>query len=156
MRGNSADMARHVTCPSPEKRVSITLFRVQLESNQFQSPKSPPMTAGTTALWQSGVLSPYAVTNGTLNDHEAMDTMSGWGVVRAPMVMLAPVRPMVLSPQGSVPQGGTGVFLPWTMGSHRKHAKHLPPRAQKGQPLAIPSPVKTHVAESTSEAGITV
>nr|POE46467.1 hypothetical protein CFP56_59017 [Quercus suber] len=29
MRGNSADMARHVMCPSPNKRTSITLFRVQ-------------------------------------------------------------------------------------------------------------------------------
>ncbi|KAG6700255.1 RNA demethylase ALKBH10B [Carya illinoinensis] len=155
MRGNSADMARHVMCPCPNKRVSITLLRVRLESNQIQSPTSPPMIAGTTTLWQSGVPSPYAVTNGTPNDHEPMDTMLGWGVVRAPVVMLAPVRPMVLSSQG-LPQGGTGFFLPWTMGSHRKHAKHIPPRAQKVQPLAIPSPVETHVAGSTSEAGIIV
>ncbi|XP_018825310.2 RNA demethylase ALKBH10B-like [Juglans regia] len=150
MRGNSADMARHVMCPSPNKRVSITLFRVRLESNQIQSPASPPMT-----LWQSGVPSPYAATNGTPNDHEPMDTMPGWGVVHSPVVMLAPVRPMVLSSQG-LHQGGTGVFLPWTMGSHRKNAKHLPPRAQKGRPLAIPSPIETHVVDSTSEAGIIV
>ncbi|KAG6703696.1 hypothetical protein I3842_07G098400 [Carya illinoinensis] len=155
MRGNSADMARHVMCPSPNKRVSITLFRVRPESNQFQSPTSPPMTAGAMTLWQPGVPSTYAVPNGALNGYKAMDTMSGWGVMRGPVVMLAPVRPMVLSPQG-LPQGGTGVFLPWTMGSHRKHAKHLPPRAQKGRLLALPSPVETQVVESTSEAGITV
>lgn len=155
MRGNSADMARHVMCPSPNKRASITLFRVRPESNQFQSPTSPPMTSGAMTLWQAGVPSPYAVPNGALNGYEAMDTMSGWGVVRGPVVMLAPVRPMVVSPHG-LPQGGTGVFLPWTMGSHRKPTKHLPPRAQKGRLLALPSTVEVHVVESTTDAGITV
>ncbi|KAM3687506.1 hypothetical protein ACB098_10G083900 [Castanea mollissima] len=153
MRGNSADMARHVMCPSPNKRTSITLFRVRPESNQCQAPTSPSMT-GAMTLWQPGVPSPYAVPNEALNGYETTDIMSRWGVVRAPVVMLAPVRPMVLSPR-RLPQGGTGVFLPWTMGS-RKPAKHLPPRAQKGRLLALPSPVETHVAESTSEPGISV
>ena len=153
MRGNSADMARHVMCPSPNKRTSITLFRVRPESNQCQSPTSPSMT-GTMTLWQPGVPSPYAVPNGALNGYETTDMMSRWGVVRAPVVMLAPVRPMVLSPR-RLPQGGTGVFLPWTVGS-RKPAKHLPPRAQKGRLLALPPPVETHVAESASEPGISV
>jgi alkylated DNA repair protein alkB family protein 5 len=155
MRGNSADMARHVMCPSPNKRVSITFFRVRPESNQYQSPTSPPMAAGAMTLWQPGVTSPYAAPNGALNGYEAMDTMPRWGVLRTPVVMLAPVRPMVLSPQ-SLPQGGTGVFLPWTMGS-KKHAKHLPPRAQKGRLLTLPSPLdETHAAETTSQPGISV
>lgn len=154
MRGNSADMARHVMCPSPNNRVSITFFRVRPESNQWQSPTSPPLTAGAMTLWQPGVTSPYAAPNGALNGYEAMDTMPRWGVLRSPVVMLAPVRPMVLSPQ-NLPQGGTGVFLPWTMGS-RKHAKHLPPRAQKGRLLALPSPLETHVVEPASPPGISV
>uniref|UniRef100_A0A2N9GW97 Fe2OG dioxygenase domain-containing protein n=1 Tax=Fagus sylvatica TaxID=28930 RepID=A0A2N9GW97_FAGSY len=153
MRGNSADMARHVMCPSPNKRISITFFRVRPEPNQCQSPTSPSMN-GAMTLWQPGVPSPYAVPNGALNGYEATDMMSRWGVLRAPVVMLAPVRPMVLSPR-RLPQGGTGVFLPWTVGS-RKPAKHLPPRAQKGRLLALPSPIDTHVAESSSEPGISV
>lgn len=90
--------------------------------------------------------------NGALNCYESMDMMPKWGVLRAPVVMLAPVRPMVLSPR-RIPRGGTGVFLPWAVGS-RKPAKHLPPRAQKGRLLALPSPAETHVMESTSQPGI--
>ncbi|PQQ16811.1 uncharacterized protein Pyn_08806 [Prunus yedoensis var. nudiflora] len=153
MRGNSADMARHVMCPSPNRRVSITFFRVRVDSNQFQSPPTPTQN-GAMALWQPGVASPYAVQDGALNGYEGMDVMPKWGVLRAPVVMLAPVRPMVLSPR-KVPPSGTGVFLPWTVGS-RKPAKHLPPRAQKGRLMALPSPPETHAGESTSEPGISV
>lgn len=153
MRGNSADMARHVMCPSPNRRVSITFFRVRVDSNQFQSPPSPTQN-GAMTLWQPGVVSPYAVQDGALNGYEGMDVMPKWGVLRAPVVMLAPVRPMVLSPR-KVPPSGTGVFLPWTVGS-RKPAKHLPPRAQKGRLMALPSPPETHAGESTSEPGISV
>ncbi|TQD86505.1 hypothetical protein C1H46_027994 [Malus baccata] len=149
MRGNSADMSRHVMCPSPNRRVSITFFRVRVHSNQFQSPQSPANN-GAMTLWQPGMVSPYTMPDGAApNGYEAMDVMPKWGVLRAPVVMLAPVRPMALSPR-KVPQSGTGVFLPWTMGS-RKPAKHLPPRAQKGRLMALPSP-----AESTSEPGISV
>ncbi|XP_048442818.1 RNA demethylase ALKBH10B-like [Pyrus x bretschneideri] len=149
MRGNSADMSRHVMCPSPNRRVSITFFRVRVDSNQFQSPQSPTNN-GAMTLWQPGMVSPYTMPDGAApNGYETMDVMPKWGVLRAPVVMVAPVRPMVLSPQ-KVPQSGTGVFLPWTMGS-RKPAKHLPPRAQKGRLMALPSP-----AESSSEPGISV
>lgn len=151
MRGNSADMARHVMCPSPNNRIIITFFRVRPESNQCQSPSSPNAT-GAMTVWQPGVPSPYAMSNGALNGYESMDMMPKWGVLRAPVVMLAPVRPMVLSPR-RMQRGGTGVFLPWTVGS-KKPAKHLPPRAQKGRLLALPSPAETHVVESTSEPGI--
>ncbi|PRQ26192.1 putative oxoglutarate/iron-dependent dioxygenase, alpha-ketoglutarate-dependent dioxygenase AlkB [Rosa chinensis] len=154
MRGNSADMARHVMCPSPNKRISITFFRVRVDSNQFQSSPPSPTPNGAMTVWQHGVMSPYAAPDGAPNGYEAMDVMPKWGVLRAPVVMLAPVRPMVVSPR-KVPQSGTGVFLPWTVGS-RKPAKHLPPRAQKGRLMALPSPAETHVVESTSEPGITV
>ncbi|KAB2069142.1 hypothetical protein ES319_A08G077500v1 [Gossypium barbadense] len=147
MRGNSSDMARHVMCPSPNKRVSITFFRVRPDINH-QSPPTTPQS-GAMTLWQPGVPGPYAMSNGVLSGYEALDTMPKWGVLRAPVVMLAPVRPVVVSPR-KLPRGGTGVFLPWTMGS-KKHTKHLPPRAQKGRMLALPSAVETHVSESTSE-----
>ncbi|ESR57388.1 RNA demethylase ALKBH10B [Citrus sinensis] len=153
MRGNSADTARHVMCPSPNKRISITFFRVRPESNQSQSPPTTPTGTmnGAMALWQPGVPSPYSVPNGAPSGYEAMDMTPKWGVLRAPVVMLAPVRPMALSP-GRMPHGGTGVFLPWAVGS-RKPAKHLPPRAQKGRFLALPSSV---VAESAPESAVSV
>ncbi|CAL5427839.1 unnamed protein product [Camellia sinensis] len=140
MRGNSSDMARHVMCPSPNKRVSITFFKVRSEMNQNNSPTTmPPLTRAMT-LWQPGVPSSYPVPNGAPN------VIPKWGVLRAPVVMLTvPMHPMVMSPR-RIPPGGTGVFLPWTVGS-RKPAKHLPPRAQKRRLLALPSLVEKHVAE---------
>ncbi|XP_057965640.1 RNA demethylase ALKBH10B [Malania oleifera] len=153
LRGNSADMARHVMCPSPIKRVSITFFRVRPESNQSRSPTTPPLTTAMT-VWQPGVPNPQTMPNGVANGYETMDLIPKWGVLRAPVVMLAPMRPMVLSPR-RIPHGGTGVFLPWTVGS-RKPAKHLPPRAQKGRFLALPPPVETRVAEPTSDSSISV
>ncbi|XWS46773.1 hypothetical protein CRYUN_Cryun14cG0096900 [Craigia yunnanensis] len=153
MRGNSSDMARHVMCPSPTKRVSVMFFRVRPDTNQGQSPPTTPQ-AGAMTLWQPGVPGPYAMSNGALNGYEAMNMMLKWGGLRGPVVMLAPVRPMVVSPR-KLPPGGTGVFLPWTKGS-RKPTKHLPPRAQKGRMLALPSPIETQVAESTSEPGINI
>ncbi|PON65750.1 Oxoglutarate/iron-dependent dioxygenase, partial [Parasponia andersonii] len=154
MRGNSSDMARHVMCPSPNTRVSVTFFRVRPESNQCQSPTSPT-SAGAMTLWQpAAVPSPYTIPNGGTG-YESMDLMPKWGVLRGPVVMLAPVRPMVLSPRRA-PRGGngTGVFLPWAVNS-RKPAKHLPPRAQRGRFLSLPphTTVEARVEESTSEAG---
>ncbi|GAV78714.1 2OG-FeII_Oxy domain-containing protein [Cephalotus follicularis] len=145
MRGNSADMARHVMCPSPNQRISITFFRVRPDSNQGQSPPPSPL-GGSMTLWQPGIPSSYPMPNGVPNGHEATDMMPRWGVLRDPVVMLAPMGPMVLSPRGLPRGGGTGVFLPWTVNS-RKHAKHLPPRAQKGRLLALTSPVETQVSK---------
>ncbi|KAJ0803123.1 putative alpha-ketoglutarate-dependent dioxygenase AlkB-like superfamily [Helianthus annuus] len=31
MRGNNADMARHVTCQSPTRRISVTFFKVRMD-----------------------------------------------------------------------------------------------------------------------------
>ncbi|GMI66547.1 AtALKBH10B [Hibiscus trionum] len=148
MRGNSSDMARHVMCPSPSKRVSITFFRVRPDSNQVHSPPTAPHN-GPMTLWQPSVPMPYEMSNGALNGYEAPDMMSSLGVIHGPVVMLTPVSPMVISPK-KLPRGGTGVFLPWTMRS-RKPTKHLPPRAQKGNMLALPPSIETHVAESTSD-----
>ncbi|KAK6940872.1 hypothetical protein RJ641_030403 [Dillenia turbinata] len=130
MRQNSADMARHVMCQSANKRISITFFKVRQDTHHIQSPGVAPLTSAMT-VWQP-VPSAYA--------------MPKWGVISSPMVMVAPVRPMVLSPR-RLPRGGTGVYLPWTVGS-RRQAKHLPPRAQKGRFLALPAP---NVAEPTHD-----
>ncbi|KAJ6723540.1 HYDROXYPROLINE-RICH GLYCOPROTEIN FAMILY PROTEIN-RELATED [Salix koriyanagi] len=151
MRGNSADMAGHAMCPSSNKRVSITFFRVRPESKQGQSPPTSPMN-GAMTLWQPSIPSPYPVPNGALNGYEPTDSMPNWGALHSPVVMLAPMRHMVLSPK-RMPNGGTGVFLPWAVGS-RKPAKHLPPRAQRGRLLALSSPAETLAAGSASDTGI--
>ncbi|XP_028119755.1 RNA demethylase ALKBH10B-like [Camellia sinensis] len=153
MRGNSSDMARHVMCPSPTERVSITFFRVRSDMDRNNSSTVPPLTRAMT-LWQPGVTNSFATPNGVLNGYEAMDVIPKWGVLRAPVIMLAPTRPMVLSPK-TIPHGGTGVFLPWTVGS-RKPAKHLPPRAQKGRLLTLPPPVEMHILDPTSDPDISV
>ncbi|BAT85401.1 hypothetical protein VIGAN_04294200 [Vigna angularis var. angularis] len=152
MRGNSADMARHVMCPSPNRRVSISFFRVRPDSNQCLSPV-PTMTTAMT-LWQPGITSPYTLSNGALSGYEAMDMMPNWGIFGAPIVMLPPMRPVAVNSR-KLPRGGTGVFLPWK-GTSRKHTRHLPPRAQKGRLMELPSPVESHLGESTSEPSIAV
>ncbi|KAI4329736.1 hypothetical protein MLD38_028086 [Melastoma candidum] len=96
MRGNSADMARHVMCPCPNKRVAITFFRVRPECNQVSSPTATSPT-GAMTLWQQGNQSPTPIPNGTLSGYGVLDMIPPWGVLRAPVVMLAtPVRPIVV------------------------------------------------------------
>ncbi|XP_071719246.1 RNA demethylase ALKBH10B-like [Rutidosis leptorrhynchoides] len=143
MRGNSADMARHVMCQSPTKRISITFFKVKIETSENNS---SPMTQAMT-VWQPNHV---PVLKGT-------DTTSvgpKWGMLRAPqLLMLAPVQPMAMSPR-RLPRGGTGgtgVFLPWVGGS-RKTVKHLPPRAQRGRLLVA----ETQRVKPTSDLGISV
>lgn len=134
MRGNSCDMARHATCPSAAKRIAISFFRVRPDSSPAHSPYSA-MT-----MWNPTTTGPYG--------YELMDAvMPKWGLIPAPVVMLSPVPKMAVSPM-TIP-GGTGVFLPWN-GSSRKHAKHLPPRAQKGRVLNLTHAAETHVAEPAS------
>ncbi|KAI3783115.1 hypothetical protein L2E82_13177 [Cichorium intybus] len=142
MRGNSADMARHVMCQSPTKRTIVTFFKVRSDTYENNS-----STTGTMTVWQPSV----PTVTGTLERCDTPGVVSKWGVLRAPqLLMLAPVRPMVMSPR-RLPRGGTGVFLPWTVGS-RKPAKHLPPRAQRGRLLVA----ETHRVEPTSDLGISV
>lgn len=152
MRGNSSDMARHVMCQSPNTRVSITFFRVRSNTNQNDSSTIPPLSRALT-LWQPGAPNSYTIPNGAMNGYEAtMNMIPKWGVIRTPMVMLAaPMHPMVVSPRKSPNGSGTGVFLPWAVGS-RKPAKHLPPRAQKGRLLSLPSSVETLKKEPTLDS----
>ncbi|KFK37557.1 hypothetical protein AALP_AA4G272300 [Arabis alpina] len=124
MRGNSADMARHVMCPSPNKRVAITFFKLKPDSSKVQ----PSPAKNSVALWRPGTpaLNPY-------------------GMVRAPLVMLAPPPKRL--------DAGTGVFLPWTPPVSRKPAKHLPPRVQR---LRLQSSAKPMAERETSSPEIGV
>lgn len=141
MRGNSADMARHVMCQLATKRISVTFFKVRTET-------ACENTSSAMTVWQPSV---PTVTGPPLDSCDRTGVVSKWGVLRAPqLLMLAPVRPMVMSPR-RLPRGGTGVFLPWTVGS-RKPAKHLPPRAQRGRLLVA----ETHRVDPTSDLGISV
>lgn len=150
MRGNSADLARHVMSSSSNKRTSITFFRVRMDARENIPSPTPPMT-GAMTLWQPGVPNAYAPANVAFTGYEAMDLVPKWGVLRTPNVMLPPIRPVVLSPE-RMSQGGTGFFLPWNVNNSRKHTRHLPPRAQKGRLLALSTAVETQKHEVTSEA----
>ncbi|KFK30895.1 hypothetical protein AALP_AA6G039900 [Arabis alpina] len=159
MRGNSADMARHVMCPSQTKRVSITFFRVRPETNHHHhSQPNSPHNDGVMTMWQQQpchyAMTPTPYLNGY--DHP-IEMMPKLGVLRPPMVMMAPppVQPMILPIPGA---SGTGVFLPWASVSSKKHVKHLPPRAQKKRFLPLPPAATSSspAGESTSEPVITV
>ncbi|KAI3948125.1 hypothetical protein MKX01_014724 [Papaver californicum] len=149
MRGNSADMAKHVICPSENKRVSMTFFKVRTDMNHIQPSTIPPMTTAMT-LWQPGMPQPYRVPNG----YGPMEVIPKWGLSYAPLVMLAPARPILMNPR-KISNTGTGVFLPWTM-KPKKPAKHLPPRAQRARLLGLPSSMETQVVESTSHSAVAV
>ncbi|XP_019058492.1 PREDICTED: uncharacterized protein LOC104817542 [Tarenaya hassleriana] len=159
MRGNSAEMARHVTCPSPNKRVSITFFKLKPDSNNLQQPQSPTTNhdLGLVTLWQPGTPAlphPTRVSitffklkpdSNNLQQPQSPTTNHDLGLVtlwqpgtpalphptpnHCPVVILARAPPATLSPRGGVGTG-TGVFLPWTA-PPRKPGKHLPPRAQR-------------------------
>ncbi|PIA39331.1 hypothetical protein AQUCO_02600053v1 [Aquilegia coerulea] len=143
MRGNSADMARHVICPSAKKRVSLTFCKVRPAANHVQPLSIPPLTKAMT-LWQPGVPQPTRM--------EVPMEVPKWGLLHSPFLMLAPVRPMLMSPR-RLPRGGTGVFLPWTVGS-KKHIKHLPPRAQRSRLLALPPPTQTQLVEPIPDPSV--
>lgn len=132
-------------CSSENKRVSITFFRVRTQSAS-PVPEMNPFNKAMT-LWQPGVPSPHAMPN----NYDPVNAIPKWGLIRPTMVMLPPVRPVIMSPR-RLPSDGTGVFLPWNV-APRKPAKHLPPRAQRGRFLALPSPVRTHKAETSSDSG---
>ncbi|XP_074356886.1 RNA demethylase ALKBH10B-like [Apium graveolens] len=150
MRGNSADVARHVLCSSLNKRISITFFRVRMDARE-NIPSPMPAMSGAMTLWQPGVPNAYAAANGAHDIYEARDLIPDWGALRTPNVMLPPIRPMVVSPK-RMSQGGTGFFLPWNVNYSRKHVKQLPPRAQKARLLALSSAVETQKREVNSEA----
>ncbi|KAF9607162.1 hypothetical protein IFM89_032384 [Coptis chinensis] len=151
MRGNSADMARHVICQSPSRRVTLTFCKVRPVANQFQPSTIPPLTKAMT-LWQPGVPQACGMPNGVIDGFEPMEVVPKWGLLHSPLVMLAPVRPMVMSPR-RLPRGGTGVFLPWTVGA-KKHMKHLPPRAQRSRFLALPPPTQAPIVEAIPDSSV--
>ncbi|XP_040379899.1 RNA demethylase ALKBH10B isoform X2 [Oryza brachyantha] len=168
MRGNSADMARHVVCPSSNRRVSITFVRVRPSTPVDLSPLPSPTKAMT--LWQPppppqqqqqqqqaisvvGMQQKPQQHGGAIIGYapapQAM-LAPAWGMaVRAAPVMMvaapAPARPMVMAPAGGgnkrMSRSGTGVFLPWTVGPKR-YNKHLPPRIQKRRFSAMMSPIE--------------
>ncbi|AQK85818.1 Oxidoreductase, 2OG-Fe oxygenase family protein [Zea mays] len=165
MRGNSADMARHVVCPSSNRRVSITFARVRPSTPVDMSPLPSPTKAMTP--WQpqpvtaSQVPSPVSMTQkppvsgaiiGYAPTPQAVLAPAAWGMaMRAPVMMVAaaPARPMVMASSGTgggniskrMGRSGTGVFLPWTVGPKR-YNKHLPPRIQKRRFSAMMSPIE--------------
>ncbi|KAL2900569.1 E3 ubiquitin-protein ligase RMA1, partial [Bienertia sinuspersici] len=146
MRNNSADMARHVMCASQSKRVSITFSRVRPDS--VQSHRSSPLSSCSPlpqamTMWQPGMP----------NGDQTVDVVPKWGVIRAPIVMLAPMSPVAMNSKRNLPRGGTGVFLPWAVGS-RKPAKHLPPRAQKGRFLSYAQVEEHNVSDTMSDPGV--
>ncbi|KAK9057291.1 hypothetical protein SSX86_022126 [Deinandra increscens subsp. villosa] len=155
MRGNSADMARHVMCQSPTKRISVSFFKVRIDTYDKNAPAKDPMN-GVMTLWQPSLTAPLMTpTTGPLDAYDSIHVLPKWGAIRAPqLLMLAPVRPMVMSPR-RLPRGGTGVFLPWNNGS-KKPAKHLPPRAQRGRLLALHASTEAHKMDQTRDSGINV
>ncbi|KAH9625646.1 hypothetical protein KSS87_008757 [Heliosperma pusillum] len=147
MRNNSADMARHVMCASPTRRVNITFTRVR--SNHLQVQDSTPLSpvSQVMTLWQPAGMPDLQ----TIPNKAPVELIPKWSVIRAPLVMIAPVRPVVVNPR-KMPRGGTGVFFPWTVGS-RKPAKHLPPRAQKRRLLAL-NHNEGHISDTMSDPGV--
>ncbi|OEL17443.1 hypothetical protein BAE44_0021538 [Dichanthelium oligosanthes] len=165
MRGNSADMARHVVCPSSNRRVSITFARVRPSTPVDLSPLPSPTKAMTP--WQPQppaaaqlaappCMAQKAPVSGAIIGYapapQAVLAPAAWGMaVRAPVMMVAaaPARPMVMASSGAaggnvgkrMGRSGTGVFLPWTVGPKR-YNKHLPPRIQKRRFSAMMSPIE--------------
>lgn len=143
MRGNSADMARHVICQSPNKRVSVTFLKVRPTTNQvdLSSPTSQQSKAIT--LWQPPPPTKVLETGSIAYGPHAM--VPAWGLsLRAPVFMLAPTRPVVMNQGRKVGRGGTGVFLPWTVGPKR-YTKQLPPRFQRKRLPSLRAPLEAHV-----------
>ncbi|XP_038988648.1 RNA demethylase ALKBH10B-like [Phoenix dactylifera] len=145
MRGNSADMARHVICQSPNRRVSITFVKVRPANNQTDSSTMSPLTTAIT-LWQPGSPPPQQMQGGGLIAYGPHGVIpAAWGAtLPAPVVVLPSPRPMAMAPGRRMSRSGTGVFLPWAVGP-KKYTKHLPPRIQKRRFLSLPSLLEAQV-----------
>ncbi|MQL72411.1 hypothetical protein Taro_004751 [Colocasia esculenta] len=144
MRGNSADVARHVICPSSNTRVSITFAKVRPSTNQVEAATTSPLTKAMT-LWQPSTPPQQKVATGGVLACASPDLVPRWGMaIQGPVVLLSPPRPIVMSATRRFTRGGTGVFLPWTVGP-KKYTKHLPPRIQKRRLPSLPSPIEVQV-----------
>lgn len=146
MRGNSADMARHVICPSSNRRVTITFVKVRSPNNQNDTPVMPTTPTKAMTLWQPGVVQQEEIPNGgAAIGYGSQGLISAWGMtLRAPVIMFAPPKPVIMNPSRKVSRHGTGVFLPWTVGP-KKYIRHLPPRIQKRRLPALPSSMESQV-----------
>ncbi|XP_042422139.1 RNA demethylase ALKBH10B-like [Zingiber officinale] len=141
MRGNSADMARHVVCASPNKRISITFVKVRTATQHSESPIAIQSNKAMT-LWQPGHSTPLqkmTTGGGIIAYRPNVMIPATWGLaLRTPIVMLAPPGEVVVNPDEKIARNGTGVFLPWMI-RPKKYTKHLPPRIQKRRLLSLPS-----------------
>ncbi|KAM0954260.1 putative oxoglutarate/iron-dependent dioxygenase, RNA demethylase ALKBH9B/ALKBH10B [Dioscorea sansibarensis] len=146
MRGHSADMARHVICPSSNRRVTITFVKVRSPNNQNDTSVMPTTPTKALTLWQPGVVQQEKVPNGgAAIGCGSQGLVSAWGMtLQAPVIMFAPPKPVIMSPSRKVSRHGTGVFLPWTVGP-KKYIRHLPPRIQKRRLPALPSSMESQV-----------
>ncbi|KAK8947010.1 hypothetical protein KSP39_PZI007329 [Platanthera zijinensis] len=144
MRGNSADMARHVVCPSPNKRVSITFLKVRPASSQADLSSPTTQESKAITLWQPPATPKEPdVLPMAYGPHAVMPP---WGLsLRPPVFMLAPAS-TVATQEGRAGRGGTGVFLPWAVGQKR-YTKHLPPRIQKRRLPSLTAPVEAQLEE---------
>ncbi|CAA7400047.1 unnamed protein product [Spirodela intermedia] len=148
MRGNSADLARHVICPSSHTRISVTFVRVRPSDttaapaatvSPSPSPSSSPMGKAMT-LWQPEQKKETAAAGGGGLMIGGVARWGGVPALQAPVVLFAPPRPVVLGPPARrFARGGTGVFLPWTVGPKKYH-KHVPPRIQRRRLASLPPP----------------
>lgn len=141
MRGHNADIARHVVCASPNRRIIITFVKVRTATHHADSPTSLQANTALT-LWQPGnptSMQEAPPTSGAIAYGPQAMVPTAWGLaLRAPVVMLAPPRAVAMSATNKkVPCNGTGVFLPWLVRS-KKHTKHLPPRIQKRRLPSFP------------------
>ncbi|KAJ3676323.1 hypothetical protein LUZ60_003735 [Juncus effusus] len=128
MRGNSADMARHVVCPSSTKRVSISFVRVRPPLNHMMDSSHPiPSPTNALTLWHPNTPPPAHLP--LFGPHAMIPSPFGM-VLRpaSPLVMVSPAR--FQNNRKMMRGGGTGVFLPWNVGPKR-YNKHLPPRIQR-------------------------
>lgn len=126
MRGNSADMARHAVCASPNKRMTITFMKVKTATHRVYSPTASRANQAM-ILWrpewppipQPGVIA--------------------YGLQAQGMMMAQPGGEVGMTfRRNSTLHNGTGVFLPWAVGP-KKYTKHLPPRIQKRRLSFFPS-----------------
>lgn len=137
MRGNSADMARHAVCASPNKRMTVTFMRVKTGAHRLYSPTASRANQAM-ILWRPDGSIPQP-------------TMPMPGVIaygppamipfQTPAVMMAQPGEVVMttSRRNSPLHNGTGVFLPWAAVGPKKYTKHLPPRIQKRRLSFFPS-----------------
>ncbi|KAJ1255664.1 hypothetical protein BS78_K174300 [Paspalum vaginatum] len=160
-------MARHVVCPSSNRRGERHVRAG--EAIHAGGPEPAPIAhQGHGALAAAAATAPPKVAPACLAQRppvsgaiigyapapQAVLAPTAWGMaMRAPVMMVAaaPARPMVMASSGAGTPGGnvskrmgrsgTGVFLPWTVGPKR-YNKHLPPRIQKRRFSAMMSPIE--------------